>query len=108
MVLWVSGTFSGPGSVLCAGGGGGIGNFSGHTWNDGWFAGGGFDYMVYKGVLVDAILGAEYQHVDLSTKTAFVDLATAPPGANTFSHKAKADMVRARLTIKTHGWSFLQ
>ena len=101
-------TFSGPGSVLCAGGGGGIGNFSGHTWNDGWFAGAGFDYMVYKGVLVDAILGAEYQHVDLSTKTAFVDLATAPPGANTFSQKAKADMVRARLTIKTHGWSFLQ
>ena len=95
-------TFSGPGSALCAPGGG-IGNFGGSTWNDGWFAGAGFEYMIYKGVLVDAILGAEYQHVDVSSKTAFADL-----GANTFTQKAKVDMARARLTIKTHAWSFLQ
>ena len=63
----------------------------------------GFEYMIYKGVLVDAILGAEYQHVDVSSKTAFADL-----GANTFTQKAKVDMARARLTIKTHAWSFLQ
>ena len=38
---------------------------SGASRNDGWFAGGGFEYMVHKGALVDVILGAEYQHFDV-------------------------------------------
>jgi outer membrane immunogenic protein len=98
-------TFGGPGSSLCAPGGG-VGQFSGKTWNDGWFAGAGLEYMIYKGVLVDAILGAEYQHVDVSSKTAFADLVGI--GANTFTQKAKVDIARARLTIKTHAWDFLR
>ena len=39
--------------------------------NDGWYAGGGFDYMVHKGPLVDVIFGLEYQHYDVGAKKAF-------------------------------------
>ena len=46
--------------------------------NDGWYAGGGFDYMVHKGPLVDVILGLEYQHYDVSGKTAFCATACNP------------------------------
>jgi outer membrane immunogenic protein len=79
-------------------------NDSGASWNDGWFAGAGFEYMIYKGVLVDAILGAEYQHVDLSSKGG----CCAAEDPFFFDHKARADIVRARLTIKTHAWDFLR
>jgi outer membrane immunogenic protein len=79
-------------------------NDSGTSWNDGWFAGVGFDYMIYKGVLVDAILGAEYQHIDLTQKSA----CCAFEAPFVFDHKARADIVRARLTIKTHAWDFLR
>ena len=40
-------------------------NFNGASRNSGWYAGGGFDYMVHKGPLVDVILGVEYQHYDV-------------------------------------------
>ena len=43
--------------------------------NNGWYAGGGFDYMVHKGALVDVILGVEYQHFDVSSENAFCALA---------------------------------
>jgi len=72
---------------------------NGSSWNDGWFAGAGFEYMVYKGTLVDAILGAEYQHFDVSAKSAF-----NPPTGAAYNLDARGDMVRARLTIKTQGW----
>ena len=51
--------------------------FHGQSWNDGWFAGGGFEYMIHKGALVDVILGAEYQHFDVSSKRAFNDTTIA-------------------------------
>jgi outer membrane immunogenic protein len=80
-------------------------NLSGHSWNDGWFAGGGFEYMAHKGALVDVILGVEYQHVDLRSERAFND--TIFLGAPfTFDHDAVVDIVRARLTIKTQGWGW--
>jgi outer membrane immunogenic protein len=80
-------------------------NLSGHSRNDGWFAGGGLEYMVYKGPLVDVILGAEYQHVDLRSERAFND--TIFLGAPfSFDHDAVVDIVRARLTIKTQGWGW--
>jgi outer membrane immunogenic protein len=75
---------------------------NGSSWNDGWFAGAGFEYMVYKGVLVDAILGGEYQHFDVSAKTSY----PAATGAG-YNMDAKGDIVRARLTIKTQGWRFI-
>ena len=37
--------------------------FNGASRNNGWYAGGGFDYMVHKGPLVDVLLGLEYQHL---------------------------------------------
>ena len=40
----------------------------GQSRNSGWYAGGGFDYMVHKGPLVDVILGLEYQHYDVGSK----------------------------------------
>ena len=83
-------------------------NFNGASRNNGWYAGGGLDYMVHKGPLVDVVLGVEYQHFDVSGHNAFC----FNPGcttANGFDYDlgAKGDIVRARLTIKTQGYSFL-
>ena len=48
--------------------------------NNGWYAGGGFDYMVHKGPLVDVILGLEYQHFDVGSKNAFCGNPTCTAG----------------------------
>jgi outer membrane immunogenic protein len=80
--------------------------FSGQSWNDGWFAGAGIEYMVYKGPLVDVILGAEYQHIDLRDKRAFTEAPPIGGFDDSFNLKATADIVRARLTIKTQGWGW--
>jgi outer membrane immunogenic protein len=69
--------------------------------NWGWYAGGGFDYMVHKGSLVDVLLGVEYQHYDIDNKQACF-CASGPYDLST-----KGDLVRARLTIKTQGYGFL-
>jgi outer membrane immunogenic protein len=76
--------------------------------NNGWYAGGGFDYMVHKGSLVDVILGVEYQHYDVSNQRAFCGLpgCGAPTSAD-YDLSSKGDLVRARLTIKTQGYGFL-
>ena len=75
--------------------------------NDGWYAGGGFDYMVHKGALVDVLLGLEYQHFDVSSEQAYC----ANPGCNipnraNYDLGAKGDLVRARLTIKSQGYGW--
>jgi outer membrane immunogenic protein len=107
---WATGTVHGQYRLanlqVFPGGAGILGtNLSGHSWNDGWFAGAGFEYMVHKGALVDVILGAEYQHIDLRSKNAFTD--TIFVGAPfSFDHDAVVDIVRARLTIKTQGWGW--
>jgi outer membrane immunogenic protein len=75
---------------------------NGQSRNNGWYAGGGFDYVVHQGPLVDVILGAEYQHFDVGSKNAFVSRDIA----NNYDLEAKGDIVRARLTVKTHGYSF--
>lgn len=73
--------------------------------NNGWYAGGGFDYVIHKGVLVDVILGAEYQHFDLNGARAFcVNPACAPAAVRDFNLSATGDLVRARLTFKTLGF----
>jgi outer membrane immunogenic protein len=69
----------------------------------GWFAGGGLEYMIHKGSLVDVMLGAEYTHYEFDRKTAFCSNA-ACTGLFSYDTKAEVDVVRARLTIKTHGW----
>jgi outer membrane immunogenic protein len=73
--------------------------FAGQSWNDGWFAGVGGEYMLAKGALVDVIVGAEYQHFDVSSKQAFPDTGVAG-SPNAFSQAAKGDIVRARISIK--------
>jgi outer membrane immunogenic protein len=84
-------------------------NFNGASRNnDGWYAGGGFDYMVHKGSLVDVLLGVEYQHYDVSGQQAFC----FNPGCNVangfdYDLSAKGDIVRARLTIKTQGYGMV-
>jgi outer membrane immunogenic protein len=80
------------------------------THKNGWYAGAGLDYMIYKGVLVDAIVGLEYQHVDLAEELHFSPLDVfnvCPPGVNCRNIRAKEDIFRARLAIKTQGWKFI-
>jgi outer membrane immunogenic protein len=85
----------------------GLENRAFHTnaWQEGWYIGGGFDYMVHKGPLVDVILGLEYKHVDLDSAHHVPAFAANNP-ANTNRHDidARMDIFHARLTIKTHGW----
>ena len=81
--------------------------FSGQSRNNGWYAGGGFEYMVHKGPLVDVILGAEYQHFDVRSTTRLPTI-TVIGAPNTFDQDAKGDIVRARLTIKTQGYGYFE
>ena len=90
----MTGVCDGPGS-----------SFNGASRNDGWYVGGGFDYMVHKGPLVDVILGLEYQHYDVGSKTAFC-VTAARNNTNDYDLSAKGDIVRARLTIKTQGYRY--
>jgi hypothetical protein len=70
-------------------------------------AGGGFDYMAHRGALVDVILGVEYQHFDVSAARAFcVNPGCVVPAVRDFDLSASGDIVRARLTVKTHGFGF--
>jgi outer membrane immunogenic protein len=78
---------------------------NGQSRNDGWYAGGGFEYMVHKGALVDVILGAEYQHWDVSNSRAFCFTPTCNVNGD-YDLGAKGDLVRARLTIKTQGYGW--
>jgi hypothetical protein len=74
--------------------------------NNGWYAGGGFDYLVHKGALVDVLLGVEYQHFEVSAEPAFcLNPGCAVLSVRDFS--LSGDLVRARLTIKTQGYGFL-
>jgi outer membrane immunogenic protein len=76
--------------------------------NNGYYIGGGFDYMVHKGPLVDVILGVEYQHYDVRSHNAFCfNPGCGAPTGWDYDLAAKGDIVRARFTIKSHAWSFL-
>src|SRR5262249_10264454 len=55
---WASGTFEerlGPNGLATEGS---------NSRHSGWYAGGGIDWMVHKGTVVDAILGFEYRHYE--------------------------------------------
>jgi outer membrane immunogenic protein len=98
---WASANLKGTycGALAC---GPNFTNQNGASRSDGWYAGGGFDYMVHKGPLVDVVLGLEYQHFDVGSREAF----RSNIAANNYDLEAKGDIVRARLTIKTSGYSF--
>jgi outer membrane immunogenic protein len=93
----ITGNCDGPGST-----------FNGASRNnDGWYAGGGFDWMVHKGSLVDVILGLEYQHYDVRGQNAFCLNPGCSPGTGAdYDLSSKGDIVRARLTIKTQGYAW--
>jgi outer membrane immunogenic protein len=75
--------------------------------NNGYYIGGGFDYMVHKGPLVDVLLGVEYQHYDVNGQRAFCGLPVCGAATSAdYDLSAKGDLVRARLTIKTQGYAF--
>jgi outer membrane immunogenic protein len=78
---------------------------AGKSWNPGWFAGVGVDYMVHKGPMFDVILGAEYQHYDLRSERTFCFNSNcgAPTGAD-YDTSARGDLFRAKLTIKYNPW----
>ena len=75
-----------------------------NAWHHGWYAGGGFDWMVHKGALVDVILGFEYRHVELDTKFHCEPATCNLVNAVNRDLDPTMDIVRARLTIKTKGW----
>jgi outer membrane immunogenic protein len=80
---------------------------NGASRNNGWFAGAGIDYMIHKGSLVDVILGAEYQHWDVESKSAFC-LSAFGCGTLTgadYNLSANGDIFRAKLTIKYNPWA---
>jgi outer membrane immunogenic protein len=80
---------------------------NGASRNSGWYAGGGFDWMVHKGPLVDVILGVEYQHFDVGGESAFcVNPGCGVANFRDYDESAKGDLVRARLTIKTAGYGY--
>ena len=81
-------------------------NFGGKSWNDGWFAGAGFDYVAYRGSFADILIGGEYQHYSLDMQRAFTCTPMTCPGAphQSFLHDFSGDIARVRLTFKTHGW----
>jgi outer membrane immunogenic protein len=75
--------------------------------NNGYYIGGGFDYMVHKGPLVDVLLGVEYQHYDVNGQRAFCGLPGCGAASSAdYDLSSKGDLVRARLTIKTQGYGF--
>jgi len=66
------------------------------------FATGGF-----ASAHIDVILGVEYQHFDVGAARAFcVNPGCVVPAVRDFDLSATGDIVRARLTIKTHGYGF--
>ena len=55
------------------------------------------------------IFGVEYQHFDLNGARAFcVRPGCNPPAVRDFDLSATGDLVRARLTIKTQGFSLVR
>jgi outer membrane immunogenic protein len=79
-------------------------------YRNGWYAGGGVNYAVYKSPLMDVIIGVDYRHIDLrshfqpSSADAFLG---SPPGLNGRNVGGTADQVRFTVDLKTNGWGFM-
>jgi opacity protein-like surface antigen len=83
-------------------------NFSGVTHNEGWYVGIGGEYVLHRGTVVDVVSGFEYQHFEFDEERAFCVNSSAgctPLNVNDYHVKADVDVFRARLSIKTKGWS---
>lgn len=73
---------------------------------NGYYAGGGVDYIFNKTRLFDMIVGVEYEHIGLGTAflTSSAD-AFAPGGVNARNVGAKEDIVWGKLTLKFNPWA---
>src|SRR5215510_9179955 len=72
-------------------------------YHNGWYAGGGIDYMVWQRAGTAILLGVEYQRVDLRTeehRSLFNNFGPCPPGVDCRNISATVDTIRARLTVK--------
>jgi outer membrane immunogenic protein len=74
--------------------------------NTGYYAGGGFDYMLAQTRLLSLIAGFEYIHVQLNTalQTSPAD-AFNPAGINARVIGGKQDIVWGKLTVKFNPWN---
>ena len=68
---------------------------------DGWFAGAGIDYAVWKGRQTSIIIGVDYKHIDLGTATMISPAdGVAFCAVDCRTIKTSADVVQARFSIK--------
>lgn len=83
-----------------------------NNYHNGWYAGGGIDYAVFKSATMDVIVGADYRHVDLgnhfqaSSADGPLGFGPSPPGVNGRNIGATVDMVRFSVSLKSNGWGF--
>ena len=64
--------------------------FSGQSRNNGWYAGGGFEYMVHKGPLVDVILGARVPTLRCQELKTLLPTPTVIGAPNTLTRTPRA------------------
>jgi outer membrane immunogenic protein len=85
---------------------GGIAIENTRAWHNGWYAGGGIDWVFYQTRGTDWIIGAEYQHVELDEVRHFDVANTFGPGTKDIA--ITADIIKAKLTVKLNGpyWFF--
>ena len=79
-------------------------------YRNGWYAGGGVNYAIYKTALMDVIIGGDYRHIDLHShyQASSADLfGPSPPSPNGRNIAGTADQVRFTVDVKTNGWNFL-
>lgn len=72
-------------------------NEQGNVWLNGWYAGGGFDFLLWGNTQTSILLGADYQYYQLGRKN--VSIANTSPDLQ-FSVDDKGHMIRGRLTVK--------
>ena len=93
---WASGEINTRGFFPVAGG-----NFDGFSnRRDGWFAGAGVDYAVWKGRQTAVIIGLDYKHVDLGTATMISPADGGFCAINCRTIRTSMDVVQARFSLK--------
>jgi outer membrane immunogenic protein len=67
---------------------------------NGWYVGGGVDYMLFKGKPFDVIVGVEYEHVELGAVQEYSSNNGFGPGYDQRALSAKVDTVLGKVTVK--------
>jgi opacity protein-like surface antigen len=66
----------------------------------GWFLGGGLEYAIWKGSAFDAIIGVEYQHIDLGTARLLSPADGGVFALDTRDIGTTANLILATLSLK--------